>query len=315
MILRQLQSLTRKHKIECRGQTTIGEQMPSAVFQALSKQKVDSFCSSFKTIAKELFQDDSSHTLRHPAEFGAYRERACADFLRLFLPTYLSIGSGFLINKNDQISTQCDLVIYDPQYTPLVEDAEKRRFFPVETVAAIGEVKSSLSKQDLLNALVKLAIAKQLRIIDGSACPVRRASGLIFGDIGHHFDQMISFLICEKLSFNLDNLTADLTSCYDAANIPVWARHNLVLSLQDGILCYKNHLLEKEGGTTVLWMYPWVLNERMKNRFLFPGDSGRNHLAVFTAYLFLLCSHATIYLPHIADYDTPQSMGRYQDEN
>ena len=124
---------------------------------------------------------------------------------------------------------------------------------------------------------------------------------------------MISFLICEKLSFKLDNLTADVSMFYDAANIPVWARHNLVLSLEDGILCYKNHLLERD--VSIPWMYPWVLNERMKNRFLFPGESGRNHLGVFTAYLFLLCANATIYLPHLADYDIPQSMGKYQDEN
>lgn len=94
--------------------------MPNLIFQALSKQKVDTFCTTFNSLSKELFYDCESHTLRHSAEFGAYRERVCGEFLKLFLPTYLAVGSGFLINKNDGISTQCDLVIFDPEYTPLV---------------------------------------------------------------------------------------------------------------------------------------------------------------------------------------------------
>jgi len=106
--------------------------MPSSIFQALSTQKVDAFRATFATLSRELFYGKDEERLRHSAEFGAFRERLCADFLKLFLPTYLSIGSGFLINRDDKVSTQCDLVIFDPQYTPLVEDAERRRFFPLK---------------------------------------------------------------------------------------------------------------------------------------------------------------------------------------
>lgn len=285
--------------------------MPNFIFQALSKQKVDTFCSTFNSLSRELFYDCESHALRHSAEFGAYRERACADFLKLFLPTYLSVGTGFLINTKDEVSTQCDLIIFDPQYTPLVEDAERRRFFPVETVAAIGEVKSTLAKQELLDALIKLGRAKQLRIIGNDVTPVRRAPGLTYEPLGHHFDNMVSFLICAKLSCKLDGITAEISKAYELANIPIRFRHNLVLSLEDGVFCYKNHLLARDAG----WMYPEVLKQQMKNRLIFPGENGRNHLGIFTAELFRLCASATIYLPQIWHYDVPQSMGRWQDEN
>jgi hypothetical protein len=281
----------------------------NSIFQALSKQKIDVFRSAYATLSRELFYDNEAHRLRHSAEFGAHRERLCADFLRLYLPTYLNVGSGFLINKDDGVSTQCDLVIFDPQYTPLVEDAERRRFFPVETVAGIGEVKSTLSKQDLLAALIKLAATKRLRDVQ-SKSPVRRASNLFFEEDGHHFDQLVSFLICEKLSFKFDDLTADISKHYDKEEVPALYRHNLVLSIEDGILCYKNHLLERN----IAWMYPWTRNELMKNRLVFPGTSGRNHFGLFTAYMFLMCVNATIYLPELRDYDTPPSMGIYQDE-
>lgn len=191
-----------------------------------------------------------------------------------------------------------------------MEDAEKRRFFPVETVAAIGEVKSVLSKRELLDALVKLARAKQLRIVDEYMTPVRRFPNLIHEELGHHFDYMVSFLICSKFSFKVDDITVDVSKFYDSANVPARFRHNLVLSIEDGILCYRNHLLQRNIG----WMYPETCGERMKNRFIFPGQNGRNHFGFFTAELFRLCAGSTIYLPQIGDYDIPQSMGRCQDE-
>lgn len=283
--------------------------MTNSVFQALSKQKVDVFRSTYTALSREIFYDDEAHRLRHSAEFGAYRERLCADFLKLYLPTNLSVGSGFLINKNDEVSTQCDLVIFDLQYTPLVEDAEHRRFFPVETVVAVGEVKSTLSKHELLTALIKLAGVKRLRDIENKS-PVRRDESLLLEEVGHHFDDVVSFLICEKLSFELEDLTATVSSHYDAEDVSSRDRHNLVLSIEDGILCYKNHLLNRN----VNWMYPCARNERMKNRFVFPGDSGRNHFGVFTTYLFAMCAHATVYLPELRDYDVPPSIGVYQDE-
>ena len=283
--------------------------MPNSIFQALSKQRVDVFRSAYSALSRELFFDNETYRLRHSAEFGAYRERLCADFLRLYLPTNLSIGNGFLMNKNDRVSTQCDLVVFDPQYTPLVEDADNRRFFPVETVVAIGEVKSTLSKQELLTSLVKLALAKRLRDISGKS-PIRRADTLLLQEIGHHYDNVVSFLICEKLSFDLEDLTATVSRHYDAENVSVQYRHNLVLSIEDGILCYRNHLLDNE----VAWMYPLTRNEQMKNRFISPGESGRNHFALFTAYLFMMCANASIYLPEIGDYDVPLSIGMYQDE-
>jgi len=283
--------------------------MTSSVFQALSNQRIETFRASFKALSRELFFDSVIGRLRHSAEFGVYRERICVDFLRGYLPSYLRVGSGFLINTNNEVSTQCDLIVFDPQFTPTLEDAENRRFFPVESVVAIGEVKSILDKVQFLSALVKLAEAKKLRVHSNQGI-VRRSSGILFEEGGHHYDEAVSFLICEKLSFDLGNITAEISRHYDKNNIEPKNRHNLVLSIEDGVFCYKNHLL----GRDVAWMYPWTRREPMKNRLVKPGDNTRNHFGIFTSYLFLLCSNATIYLPHLADYDVPPTMGEYQDE-
>ena len=283
--------------------------LTNRIFAALANQTIDSFASGFVALSAEIFYDQETKRLRHPGEFGAFRERLCADFLTLFIPSYLKVGSGFLINGNDEVSTQCDLVIYDGQYTPMITDAQNARFFPVETIVCIGEVKSKLAKRPFLDALVKLATNKSLRSIhDKSIAP--RSPRILTEEERHHFDMTASVLICEQLDFPLDNMTAEISAHYEANNIPVECRHNLILSIRDGIFCYANHLVARN----IAWMYPVTRNERMKNRLVFPGDSGRNHFDIFTAYIFTICTNATIYQPNIGDYVAKPSQGLYQDE-
>lgn len=283
--------------------------MSSQVFSALAKQTVDTFVSRFSALSRELFYNPEKQDFRHPGEFGAFREQVCSDFLRLFIPSYLDVGSGFLINSDDDVSTQCDLVIFDRQFTPTITDSQKFRFFPVETVVCIGEVKSKLGKKDFLNALIKLARNKALCRV-GDKAVARRSAGIDVGPIGHHFDATASFLICEDLDFSLEDVTTHLSLHYDRNNIPIEERHNLVLSINDGVLCYSNHLLEKN----VAWMHPLTRGERMKNRLVCPGDSGRNHFGIFTTYIFTICANATVYLPDIGEYGSRPSVGEYQDE-
>jgi hypothetical protein len=283
--------------------------MPNTIFQTLSEQKINTFTTDFINLSRSLFTETTNSSLYHPGEFGTYREKICADFLQTYIPSYLKIGNGFLINKNDEKSTQCDLVFFDPQYTPKIEDLERKRFFPVETVAGIGEVKSVLSQKDFFSAIIKLAKSKQIGDIEDKY-PIRRSNHLILDKLGHHYDEMISIIICEKLEFSLKDITSKISKVYEEANIHPKHRHNLILSIQDGIFCYKNQFFPE----AITWVYPWTKNEKMKNRLISPGENSRNHFGVFITHLFLLFSNVTIYLPHLADYDTPQVAGFYQDE-
>jgi hypothetical protein len=110
-------------------------------------------------IGKNIFSNDNGKLI-HPGEFGIYREAICKRFLEFIIPKKLSIDNGFLINTNNEVSTQCDIVIYDSKHTPLVQSNELQRFFPIETVCAIGEVKSTLSKAQLKETLLKLSKVK-----------------------------------------------------------------------------------------------------------------------------------------------------------
>ena len=121
--------------------------MANNTIDQLIEERIDIFRSAFTLRAKALFHDDDKHNnLRHPGEFGIYREAIVRDFLQSFLPQRLAIDTGFIVNALGHVSKQVDLVIYDPSLTPPLESQNRQRFFPVETVIAAGEVRSNVDR-------------------------------------------------------------------------------------------------------------------------------------------------------------------------
>ena len=116
--------------------------------------------------SKRIYWDEKLKRLKHPGEFGAYREDLVKKWLRIITPEDFGIGSGFVIGPKGAISTQCDIIIYDKQRTPVLENMDNQRFFPVETVCCIGEIKSTINSArelnlHLLRACLKIRIEKE----------------------------------------------------------------------------------------------------------------------------------------------------------
>ncbi len=98
-------------------------------------------------------------------------------------------------NSDDKISTQCDVIVYNSKVSPFIADGIAK-MFPTEEVRMIGEIKSTLSRQDFINALRKMAENKKL-IIDG-----RNSEGVCqHGRDAETYNTVVSFLICNKLDF------------------------------------------------------------------------------------------------------------------
>ena len=136
--------------------------MSSRIFDALYREKIDIFTNSFSATSNEVFYDPEKKRLIHAGEYGMYRESVVRDFLSFIVPQRLAISNGFLMSGMDDISTQCDVVIFDSKMTPLFQGADKHRFFPVESVYCIGEVKSNLSRANFQEAINKLARNKAI---------------------------------------------------------------------------------------------------------------------------------------------------------
>jgi len=207
-------------------------------YKSLFQSKVTSLLHAFNTDSVGQFRDSSENKIFHAEEYGSFREHACKDFLRCLTPGYLELGSGFLMTSNDSISKQCDIVIYHKDYTPFIESKERQRFYPIETVVAIGEIKSDLSKKDLETALIKLAGNKNLRReISSESLRTNMGDTSCADPKSNVTDHIFSFLICNKFKFDPCNITEVLHNTYPLS-IADCDRHNIILSLKDGLAVY-----------------------------------------------------------------------------
>jgi hypothetical protein len=85
----------------------------------------------------------------HNSTKGTLNEQSLHRILASFLPSRYSIGSGLVVDSFGQRSRQVDLVVYDEFHMPKLFRTTSQVLFPVETVFACIEVKTSVSKADL----------------------------------------------------------------------------------------------------------------------------------------------------------------------
>lgn len=247
--------------------------MASDILKKIIEQKIDIFAGTFGEDASNIFTRGSK--LFHPLEYGMYKERCAKELLSFVSSKSVGISDGFLITSKNSVSTQCDIVMYDKGTIPLIDNGIAH-FYPVEIVKGIGEVKSTLNKVEFSNALVKLAKNKSM---------YQERKGRLKSEERrfNENNEIFSFLICNKLSFDITKI--DFDEVYK--NVPdVRHRHNVVLSLQDGVFAYtlnflelpakqKKHFIDIGGdikANPVIWNYPHHTEEnetyRCRNNFI-----------------------------------------------
>ena len=114
-----------------------------------------------KSITKELntIKDRVRNLIgnTHWGEEGRYKEAILKNVIRRFLPTNLSIGTGFIIRKNNdelQVSKQIDIIIYDNTVPVLFSEGD----FVITTyknVRGIVEVKTKIRNGELQEIIQK----------------------------------------------------------------------------------------------------------------------------------------------------------------
>lgn len=99
----------------------------------------------------------------HPGEKGAEVEEVLKDFLNQHLPQRFRAGSGKVIDVANSLSLQQDVIVYDALSSPLYRYADRMQIVPMDAVAAVVEVKSTLDKGELEDAYRKIASCKALQ--------------------------------------------------------------------------------------------------------------------------------------------------------
>jgi hypothetical protein len=141
--------------------------------------------------------------------------------------------------------------------------------FPVEDVRAIFEIKSTLTKVELKDALLKMAEQKKIRTFSDSD----RIKDKSFK---HGNTRLGTFLVCNKFDFQLTaDSVNDIMQTYVQNKIHPEYWHNGILSLEDGIIMYVQpeihfestnpktveeyqKILKKNVGAKVPTNYCWV---------------------------------------------------------
>jgi hypothetical protein len=83
--------------------------------------------------------------VKQDVEKGAFREFFVASLIRPLMPSHFGVGSGVVVAVNGQQSRQTDVIIYDRRLLPPILLAGERGVFPIDSVLAVVEVKSTLA--------------------------------------------------------------------------------------------------------------------------------------------------------------------------
>lgn len=144
----------------------------------------------FKSIEKTILaQYEQSSSIYHQGDKGENREEFLIEFLRTHLPLKYGVTKGEVMTIHGERSHAIDIIIYDALNCPVFY-AGKTKILPIEGVYGIIEVKSSLSKAELLDATNKIEKFKrlaprELSIVEKEEyVTVRRASrpfGIVLG--------------------------------------------------------------------------------------------------------------------------------------
>ena len=110
-------------------------------------------------MAGVLAKYQATKTVSHPGEKGNAREALCAAAVEPWFGPAVAIDTGFMIDSLGNKSLQCDDIFYWPDLQPRISLGHATRgpgLFPIEGVAAVVEVKSTLTTTELGSALKNL---------------------------------------------------------------------------------------------------------------------------------------------------------------
>ncbi|ELC3208582.1 DUF6602 domain-containing protein [Vibrio parahaemolyticus] len=268
--------------------------MASTIYRQLLIQSIQRLREHFDR-SESIFRNGQNE-LFHAGEFGQYREEAVIELLRLSIPQTYGITKGFVITRDDQISTQCDLIVYDKQSCPNLVDSSHTHFIPVEAVVAIGEVKSQIrTSSDMSDILHKLAANKALKSLDPQTRLTKKIyapdekNECMFDSSFYRHDAIFTFVICKSFS-----AMPSAGFSYDG-NVDMANKHNFIASLEAGHCAYYANPSWSIFGGTHNYHYPHTRREAHDQEYKEPiEDEVPLAIGLLVSALYNHCKLATL---------------------
>lgn len=110
--------------------------------------------------------------IKNAVALGTENESILREFLRNYIPNHYSVGHGFIFKNDQEISSQCDIIIYDSHFFPPLFKRGDFVILSPESVMSVIEVKTKIGKGPTLRSAIENI--KNARLLN------QRISGLIF---------------------------------------------------------------------------------------------------------------------------------------
>lgn len=144
----------------------------------------------FDFVTDELLQklkQVKAFVKRHNPTIGLLTEEILRDFLRTHLPKVVSVEQGFIIRKNGELSRQCDIIIYDCMFYAPFYRINDVVVVPEESVLALVEVKTSITKKSFHEVIEYFADFKEFGSIKTYLFMFKSASISRLSDYFHNY--------------------------------------------------------------------------------------------------------------------------------
>ena len=174
-----------------------------------------------RSLGKELvLQFERAKLSTHAVAVGENKEIAFFKQLEAVLPNGIAIGSGFVFDITGSVSRQCDIILYEKDFAircPINGD-EKNCYYNIESVIAVGEIKSTITTKEYEDCLKKFeqllklqrykhpnhneSTRKYFSSLPMVGCVDKKTNQLPRTE----FDSIFKFICCENLLISFEQI-------------------------------------------------------------------------------------------------------------
>lgn len=240
---------------------------------------------NISTIARRL-QDEFKNTsaiISHSGVKGTFREDSLKKYLREIVPNKYSIGTGIVVDANEKQSRQQDFLLYDAFSSPSFLKGETDVVIPVESVYGTIEIKSTLTKESLLQSIENARSVKTLymNLLKSNAFQLTGTNYIYSSIFAYTTDTSL-----ETITENFRTATSD---------IPLDERVSTICILDKGIILNANEtdlriISTRPTESTSLIIKPNILEQNLYLFYLLL----QSHLSLTYNYPPDLMKYATL---------------------
>jgi hypothetical protein len=244
-----------------------------------------------------------SAAIRHAGDRGENREAILRNFLSDNLPKRYGVTKGEVITPEGEHSFAADIIVYDALNCPVLYAGETK-ILPIEGVYGVIEVKSRLSKHQLVDALGKLASFKAL--------PVPLRTTVQTYSVGHEFTPSRPFGIIFAFDLDgnsIDSLKVNYRDWLHGTDVSLWT--NLIVVLNESLI--RIHPSPIQDGDSLhfldsLVLVRHVLDAKKKDTnavgefILTSHDLQSRTFGRFFVYLLVMLERMRLSIPNLQPY-------------